>query len=225
MYAGALKTRLSKIKLFANRMAITGLIIATSAMMMAPPSLSADKTILAIGDSLTAGYGLPPGQGFPEQLAQALKAEGQSVRMINAGVSGDTTSGGLSRLEWVLDSIDGNGPELVILEFGANDALRGIDPVITRENIDKMLSILSTRDIPVLFVGMIAPPNMGPDYADLFNKIYPELAGLHNVSFYPFFLDGVAGTLELNQTDGMHPNEQGVAVIVEKIMPHILPLL
>ncbi|WP_417318183.1 arylesterase [Emcibacter sp.] len=225
MYAGAVKTRLRKIFSFGNALAVT---IAFFTMSSAPAlsfAQSSEKTILAIGDSLTAGYGLPPGEGYPEQLAKALESKGESINMVNAGVSGDTSSGGLARLEWVLDSIDGGGPDLVILEFGANDALRGIDPAITRENLDRMLAILRARKIPILFAGMIAPPNMGPDYANKFNLIYPQLAEKYDVEFYPFFLNGVAGELHLNQSDGMHPNTKGVQEIVKGILPHIQPLL
>ncbi|MFC7050654.1 arylesterase [Emcibacter nanhaiensis] len=207
-----------------NILALIAVIFATSGVPALSEEKNGETTILAIGDSLTAGYGLPPGEGYPEQLALALKDKGYAVDMINAGVSGDTSSGGLSRLEWVLDSING-GPDLVILEFGANDALRGIDPVITEGNLDRMLSILTERKIPVLFAGMLAPPNMGPDYAARFDPIYPQLAKKYNVSFYPFFLDGVAGDTSLNQSDGMHPDEEGVAVIVEKILSHVLPFL
>ena len=224
MYANTVKSRLGKIFCSGNILAAIFVIFATSGA----PALAADDdlttTILAIGDSLTAGYGLPPGEAYPERLAQVLKEKGHHISMINAGVSGDTSSGGLSRLEWVLDSING-GPDLVILEFGANDALRGIDPVITEENLDRMLSILTERNIPVLFAGMVSPPNMGPDYAARFNPIYPRLAEKYEVRFYPFFLDGVAGNTSLNQTDGMHPDEDGVAVIVKKILPHVLPFL
>ncbi|TPD62985.1 arylesterase [Emcibacter nanhaiensis] len=224
MYANTLKTRLGKIFLSGNILALIAVIFATSGVPALSEEKNGETTILAIGDSLTAGYGLPPGEGYPEQLALALKDKGYAVDMINAGVSGDTSSGGLSRLEWVLDSING-GPDLVILEFGANDALRGIDPVITEGNLDRMLSILTERKIPVLFAGMLAPPNMGPDYAARFDPIYPQLAKKYNVSFYPFFLDGVAGDTSLNQSDGMHPDEEGVAVIVEKILSHVLPFL
>lgn len=181
--------------------------------------LANDYTILAFGDSLTAGYGLAPEQGFTHQLEQELNSQGHNVIVVNGGVSGDTTSGGLSRLEWVLASVK---PDLVIVELGANDALRGIAPDITRINMAKILSILEKAKIKTLVAGMIAPPNMGEKYGLKFNRIFPELAIEHNDSLYPFFLEGVAGNPELNQSDAMHPNSKGVSVIVKKIIPHIL---
>lgn len=185
-------------------------------------SLAGDTTILAFGDSLTAGYGLPTEQGFSHQLEQKLTQQGQTITVINGGVSGDTTSGGLARLEWVLAS---SNPDLVILELGANDALRGISPALTRSNIKKILSILERAKINTLVAGMIAPPNMGEDYGFAFNRIFPELAKEYNDSLYPFFLEGVAGNPELNQSDAMHPNAEGVAIIVENIIPHIMKSL
>jgi acyl-CoA thioesterase-1 len=177
--------------------------------------------ILAFGDSLTAGYGLAAEDGFTVQLQQALQAQGHDVEVINAGVSGDTTTGGIARLDWAL----GDNPDAVILELGANDGLRGIDPALTRANLDKMLEVLSEKQVPVLFTGMLAPPNFGQDYGAEFNAIYPDLAGQYDVIFYPFFLDGVATVAALNQADGIHPNPEGVAVIVENIMPSVLRLL
>jgi len=177
-----------------------------------------DYTILAFGDSLTAGYGLPPAEGFTVQLEQELKRQGHNITIINGGVSGDTTSGGLSRLEWVLSSAK---PDMVILELGANDALRGIPPHITRANIDKMLSILKQAGIKTLVAGMMAPPNMGNDYTVEFNRIYPELTKTYDAILYPFFLEGVAGITLLNQSDAIHPNSKGVAIIVGKIIPYI----
>ncbi len=181
--------------------------------------MAEDYTILAFGDSLTAGYGLPREQGFTYQLEQELKRLGHNAIVINGGVSGDTTSGGLSRLEWLLS--DGR-PDLVILELGANDALRGIAPDITRANMDKMLSILEQAKIRTLVAGMIAPPNMGCEYGREFNRIFPELSKKYNDDLYPFFLEGVAGNPELNQSDAIHPNSDGVAVIVRNIVPYIL---
>ena len=173
--------------------------------------------IVAFGDSLSAGYGVGPGQSFPEQLQAALIAKGYRVTVANAGVSGDTTTGGLARLDWsVPDSAD-----LVIVELGANDALRGVSPAITEKNLDTILQRLKQREIPVLLAGMIAPPNMGPDYAAAFNPIYAQLAQRYQAAFYPFFLDGVAGIPELNQADGMHPNPKGVAIVVAKILPAV----
>ena len=184
--------------------------------------LAGDPVILAFGDSLTAGYGLMPEQGFTSQLEQALNRQGHNITVINGGVSGDTTSGGLSRLEWVLANAK---PDLVIVELGANDALRGIAPAITRRNMEKILAILAKKKLKTLVAGMMAPPNMGDEYVIKFNRIFPELAIKYKNRLYPFFLEGVAGNPELNQNDAMHPNSAGVAVIVQKIIPHILNTL
>ena len=181
------------------------------------------KNILAFGDSLTAGYGLGPGEGFTDQLERTLNEQGLNVKVANAGVSGDTTSGGLSRLEWVLASA--SDVDLVILALGGNDALRGIQPEITRQNMDKMVSILKEKNIPTLIAGMMAPPNLGPQYGDKFNTIYSDMAKKYDVAIYPFFLDGVAGFLELNQNDRIHPNPKGVKIITEKISPSIIEIL
>lgn len=185
-------------------------------------TLACDYTILAFGNSLTAGYGLAPEQGFTRQLEQALNRQGYNITVVNGGVSGDTTSGGLSRLEWVLSSAK---PDLVIVELGANDALRGIAPDITRANMERILSILEQARITTLVAGMIAPPNMGGEYGMEFNRIFPELARKYNDDLYPFFLKGVAGNLKLNQSDAIHPNAKGVAIIVQNIMPYILSSL
>nr|WP_250646683.1 arylesterase [Pseudemcibacter aquimaris] len=181
------------------------------------------KKILAFGDSLTAGYGLGPGEGFTDQLQRTLIDLGTNVEVANAGVSGDTSSGGLSRLEWVLASTP--DVDLVILALGANDALRGIQPEITRKNIDEMVSILKNKEIPVLIAGMIAPPNLGPVYGEKFNTIYPDTAKKYEVPLYPFFLDGVAGFIELNQNDRIHPNIKGVKIITTKMAPSIINAL
>ena len=181
------------------------------------------KNILAFGDSLTAGYGLGPGEGFTDQLERTLNEQGLNVKVANAGVSGDTTSGGLSRLEWVLASA--SDVDLVILALGGNDALRGIQPEITRQNMDKMVSILKEKNIPTLIAGMMAPPNLGPQYGDKFNTIYSDIAKKYDVAIYPFFLDGVAGFLELNQNDRIHPNPKGVKIITEKMSPSIIEIL
>lgn len=181
------------------------------------------KNILAFGDSLTAGYGLGPGEGFTDQLERTLNEQGLNVKVANAGVSGDTTSGGLSRLEWVLASA--SDVDLVILALGGNDALRGIQPEITRQNMDKMVSILKEKNIPTLIAGMMAPPNLGPQYGDKFNTIYSDMAKKYDVAIYPFFLDGVAGFLELNQNDRIHPNPKGVKIITEKMSPSIIEIL
>ncbi len=173
--------------------------------------------LVAFGDSLTAGYQLPPEDAFPVQLEKALLAKGYKVNVVNAGVSGDTTSGGLSRLDWsVGDDVDG-----VILELGANDALRGLPPETARKNLDSMLEQLGARGIPVLLAGMMAPPNLGEQYGRAFNSMYGELAEKHGVLLYPFFLDGVVADPRLNLGDGMHPTGEGVAIIVEKILPSV----
>jgi len=176
--------------------------------------------ILAFGDSLTAGYGLGPGEGFTEQLQVWLNgAVGRPVQVINAGVSGDTSSGGRARLDWALAPVKGGKPDLVILELGANDGLRGVDPTITRDNIDAMVATLAERGIIVLITGMMAPPNLGPDYEAVFNPIYKNTAEKYGMPLYPFFLDGVAADPSLNQSDGIHPNAEGVKIIVERLGP------
>jgi acyl-CoA thioesterase-1 len=174
-------------------------------------------TLVGFGDSLMAGYQLPPGDGFPEKLQAALKARGMDVTVANAGVSGDTTTGGLSRIDWsVPDGTDG-----VILELGANDALRGIAPEQSEKNLDQMIARLKERGIAVFLAGMVAPPNMGADYAARFNPIYEKLAKKHGVALYPFFLDGVVLDASLKLEDGMHPNSRGVDVMVRKMEPDI----
>jgi len=178
-------------------------------------------TILAFGDSLVAGFGLGSRDGFTAKLETALKAKGVEARVVNAGLSGDTSAGGLARLDWALES----KPDFAIVELGANDGLRGLDPAQTRANLDAILSKLKAKGVPVLFAGMYAPPNMGPDYGKAFNALYPELARKHGVAFYPFFLEGVAAEAALNQPDGIHPNAKGVDIIVEKILPHVLKLI
>lgn len=178
-------------------------------------------TIMALGDSLTAGYGLAPGEGFPAQLEAALIERGYDVRVLDAGVSGDTSSGGLARLDWSMDP----ATDAVIVELGANDALRGIDPSVTRASLDGIMSNLSDRGLPVLLAGMIAPPNMGEAYGEAFNPIYADLAETYDSVLYPFFLDGVASVPELNLSDGIHPTAEGIALIVERIMPYVEDLL
>jgi acyl-CoA thioesterase-1 len=171
--------------------------------------------LVGLGDSLMAGYQLPPGDGFPAKLEAALKAKGLDVVVSDAGVSGDTTSGGLSRVDWsVPDGTDG-----VILELGANDALRGIPPEESERNLDQIIARLQARNIPILLVGMLAPPNMGADYAAKFNPIYRRLADKYHLALYPFFLDGVAAQATLQLEDGMHPNPQGVEVMVKRLQP------
>lgn len=177
--------------------------------------------IVALGDSLTAGLGLPVEASFPARLVVALKAKGIAASVVNAGVSGDTASGGLGRLDWSV----AEGTEAVILELGANDALRGIDPTVTKTALDAILKKLKDRHIAVLLAGMRAPRNLGPDYVGAFDAIYPALASTHAVVFYPFFLDGVASDPKLNQGDGLHPNAAGVDVIVARILPQVEELI
>ena len=172
---------------------------------------------MVLGDSLERGLGLPAAAAFPERLEKALKAKGIAVDMINAGVSGDTSSGGRDRLDWSVPE----GTEAVIVELGANDALRGIDPKVTRAALTDILTRLKARKIAVLLCGMLAPPNYGSDYAARFNAIYPELAKSFGVPLYPFFLEGVAAEARLNQADGMHPTAEGVDVIVKNILPTV----
>jgi acyl-CoA thioesterase-1 len=177
--------------------------------------------IVVLGDSLTAGYGLAASEAFPAQLQRALDAGGVAVKVANAGVSGDTTIGGLSRLDWSVP----DGTDAVILELGANDALRGFDPATTRKALDGMLRRFQERKIPVLLCGMVAPPNLGAEYGRAFNSIYPDLAAQTGAMLYPFFLTGVAADPKLNQGDGLHPTAAGVAVIVDRIRPQVEQLI
>lgn len=178
-------------------------------------------TILAFGDSLTAGYGLEPKYSFPSRMEAALRAKGLSVRIINAGLSGDTTGGGIDRLDWVLT------PEVegVILELGANDALRGLSPQQAKKNLGGMISKLQSKNLPILLAGMRAPTNMGEEYVSAFDSIYPELAQQYDVPLYPFFLEGVALRPHLNLPDGLHPNPNGVDRIVKNILPFVENLI
>ncbi len=177
--------------------------------------------IVGFGDSLMAGYQLDPGQSFPEKLETALKARGHDVVIANAGVSGDTTSGGLSRLDWsVPDNTD-----LVILELGANDMLRGLAPEHTEKNLVAMIERLQARDIDIILAGMVAAPNLGADYGERFNGIYPRLAERYGLPLYPFFLEGVAADSSLLLEDGMHPSAAGVDRMVESFLPLIEKVL
>lgn len=171
--------------------------------------------IVAFGDSLTAGYQLKSSEAFPAQLETALEKKGHVVDIANAGVSGDTSAAGLARLDWSI----ADDTEAVILELGANDALRGVDPAETRRALETMIERLKSRGIEVLLAGMSSPENWGKDYADAFNAMYRELATKHNLVFYPFFLDGVALKPELNLPDGLHPTAEGISLIVERILP------
>ena len=201
------------------RFKVAGLHIAVIvfSMMLSVSAQARTINLVGFGDSLMAGYQLPPGDGFPEKMQAALKAKGLDVTVANAGVSGDTTTGGLSRIDWsVPDGTDG-----VILELGANDALRGIAPEQSEKNLDQMITRLKERGIAVFLAGMMAPPNMGGDYAARFNPIYEKLAKKHGLTLYPFFLDGVVLDASLKLEDGMHPNSKGVDTMVQKMEPAI----
>jgi acyl-CoA thioesterase I len=195
----------------------TAVIILCAGIGAAGPVRAADPQvkIVALGDSLTAGFGLRANEAFPVKLQRALIAKGQNVSIANAGVSGDTASGGLSRLDWSVPE----GTDGVVLELGANDALRGVDPQITRKALNDILSRLAQRKIPVLLCGMLAPRNLDDTYRHAFDSIYPDLAAKYGAILYPFFLDGVALETKLNQHDGLHPTAAGVDVIVKNILP------
>lgn len=186
-------------------------------VLFSVPALAAQKRIVVLGDSLSAGYGLQSGEDFVSKLEEALVGEGVDVKIDNAGVSGDTTAGGRSRLEWAIQGEQ--VPDLVIVALGANDMLRGLDPVTTRDNLSAILETLDGKNIPVLLAGMKAPVNMGPAYKKKFEAVYKDLAKKHDAAFYPFFLEGVAMKPALNLADGIHPNQKGIAVMVENILP------
>ncbi|KQZ29539.1 acyl-CoA thioesterase [Mesorhizobium sp. Root552] len=196
---------------------IVALIVTLSAFTIAPAaSVRAEPLpVVGFGDSLMAGFGLGPGEGFTDRLQAALRAKGHDIDVANAGVSGDTTSGGLARLDWSVP----DGTKLVILELGANDMLRGVDPALVEQNLDAMLSRLKARGIPVVLVGMVAAPNLGHAYGEQFGAIYPKLAEKYGATLYPFFLDGVAGDKSMQLEDGMHPNAAGVERMVERFLP------
>jgi len=205
-------------------MFIVAVLLATTAMSMAIPTLAQTSgaaakplKVVVLGDSLSAGFGLGGAEAFPAKLQSALRAKGIAAEIDNAGVSGDTSSGGLGRLDWSVP----DGTAAVILELGANDALRGIDPALTRNALGEIIQRLQQRGIAVLLCGMRAPPNYGADYAARFDAIYPDLAKQFDVPLYPFFLDGVAAETSLNQADGMHPTAAGVDRIVERILPMV----
>ena len=204
------------------------LVLAMILMTAATASAQAPATgqtkplkMVVLGDSLSAGLGLPASAAFPARLQKALELNGIKVDMTNAGVSGDTSSGGRDRLDWSVPE----GTEAVIVELGANDALRGIDPKVTRAALTDILTRLKARGVAVLLCGMYAPPNYGSDYAARFNAIYPDLAKSFGVPLYPFFLEGVAADTRLNQADGLHPTAEGVDVIVKNILPAVQAFL
>lgn len=194
----------------------------SNATAPAATALLADaKLVVAFGDSLFAGYNLAQDQGFAPALERRLAASGIKARVFNAGVSGDTSAAGLQRLAFTLDGLD-RKPDLIIVGLGANDMLRGLSPETTRANLDAILIELKKRDIPTMLTGMLAAPNMGPEYAEAFNPIYPDLAKKYGLTLYPFFLDGVAGHRLLLLPDGMHPNDKGIDTIIGRIAPIVV---
>lgn len=196
-------------------------LLATALPASASDTADRPVRIVVLGDSLSAGFGLQPGEAFPAQLDRLLKAKGHRVEILNAGVSGDTTAGGLARLDWAVP----DGVDAVILELGANDALTGRPPATARANLDAIVTKLKTRGIEVLIAGMRAPRNLGNEYANDFDRIFPELAAKHGVALYPFFLTGVALDPALNLADGIHPNAKGIGIIAERMVPATEDLL
>jgi acyl-CoA thioesterase-1 len=197
------------------------IIMAFLVALVAAPVNAQPIKIVAFGDSLIAGFGLKANESFPAQLETALRKKGHNVEIVNAGVSGDTTSGGLSRLDWSVQ----DGTDAVIVVLGANDMLRGMEPEIARKNLEQIVSRLKARKIEVILGGMRAAPNLGADYAKKFDSIYADLAKEHDISLYPFFLDGVAGQRDLNLSDGIHPTPKGVSLVVERILPTVESLI
>ncbi len=197
------------------------IILVAAFLALTPAAFSKPVVLLALGDSLTAGLGLSPSEAFPARLETALKAKYPDLSIINGGVSGDTAAGGLARLDWALTE-DVNG---LVVELGANDALRGLDVGQTEAALDEILAKAKARGLPVLILGMRAPPNMGPDYVARFDGLYPALSKKYDALLYPFYLDGVAASPNLNQADGIHPNSQGVDEIVTRIMPKVEELI
>ena len=193
------------------------------ALSLAAASPAAARTIrlVVLGDSLTAGLGLPPGEAFPDRLQAALRAKGWDVEVINAGVSGDTAADGLARYDWAVPA----DADALIVELGANDMLRGLPPEATRKTLSAILDKAHAAHLRTLLAGMRAPPNLGAEYDRAFDAIYPALAKTHDVALYPFFLDGVAGDPKLNQSDGMHPTAEGVEAIVKRIEPSVEGIL
>ena len=209
--------------MFVHLLVLDLILMTAGAAFGQTPAATVAKPIkmVVLGDSLSAGLGLSAPAAFPARLQKALKIKGIEDDMVNAGVSGDTSSGGRDRLDWSVPE----GTGAVILELGANDALRGIDPAVTRSALSDILTRLRARKIAVLLCGMVAPPNYGSDYSARFNAIYPELAKSFGVPLYPFFLDGVATEARLNQADGLHPTAEGVDVIVRNILPTVQAFL
>ena len=206
------------------RLMVTAVVVfaALSGVANGQQSVNSKPTkLVAFGDSLTAGLGLPAVASFPAKLEAALRAKGYRVDVVNAGVSGDTVADGLARLDWSIPQ----DADAVIIELGANDALRGLDPKATRSGLDEIVKRLRQRNVAVMLAGMYAPRNLGPDYSAQFDPIYPDLAKAYDLPLYPFFLDGVATDPKLNQADGLHPTAAGVDVIVARILPTVEALL
>lgn len=201
------------------RAALLFVILGVFAVLSVKVQAASPIRIVALGDSLTAGYGLESGQDFATKLQEKLISEGIEAKVDNAGVSGDTSAGGLSRVEWAVGGEP--KPNLVIVALGANDMLRGLDPSLTQKNLAGILDKLKEKKIPVLLVGMQSPTNLGPAFQGKFDRIYKELADQYDVPLYPFFLKGVAMKAEYNQGDGIHPNQKGVAIIVDNIFPSV----
>jgi acyl-CoA thioesterase I len=196
------------------------ILLALLAIGAAPPQAAGRPLVLAFGDSLTSGYGLDQGLGFAPQLQATLRRHGIAATVSDAGVSGDTSQAARARLGWTLDGLEAK-PDLVIVELGANDMLRGLDPALTRANLDAILAELGRRDMPVLIAGMRAAPNLDPAFIRRFESIYPDLAAKHRVPLHPFFLDGVAGQAGMVQADSMHPTFAGIKRIVMGILPAV----
>ncbi len=204
----------------ATAIVAAGILLAASGLHV-NQAAAREPVIVAFGDSLTAGLGLPEKDSFPAQLERALKARGQEVKVVNAGVSGDTAAAGLARLDWAMP----DDASAVIVELGANDALQGLDPAATKATLEKIITELKARGLPILLAGMEAPPNLGKDYVDQFRALYADLAQRYDLILYPFFLDGVALDDQYTLGDGMHPNAEGVARIVDGILPKVEELL
>jgi acyl-CoA thioesterase-1 len=209
------------LRLLVNATAIISLLLLAALLPVAAAAHAAQVRLMVFGDSLTAGYGLEPSDAFPAKLGAALRAKGYDVKIINAGVSGDTSAGGKARLAWAL----ADKPDAVIVELGANDGLRGIEPQVMAANLDAILKGLQKAGVRVLLTGMRAPPNLGPEYVREFDAVFPALAKRYGVPLYPFFLAGVAADPRLNQDDGIHPNPAGVDVIVGRILPYVERLI
>ena len=197
--------------------AVNSLLLAFLCLVSVTHAQNAPIKIAVLGDSLAAGYGVKPEQSFPARLEAALKAAGRSVTVLNHGVSGDTTTGGLDRIDWML----GDKPDIVLIQLGANDMLRGVDPALTERNLDTMIAKLKQAGVTVWLAGMMAQRNLGPEYVAAFDGLYRKLADKYQVPLYPFLLDGVAQDPALNQADGIHPNPKGAEIIAGKLLPFV----